>query len=261
MTTVASTFLARTGDLATLETDALTDGLVLTIRGHAQSHVHPAEPDRLLYDYMRRFAAVADLALADLARVVHLGAGALTFPRWVQAQHPGSAQTVLELEPDLVPFVLASVPLAPGTRLELVAGDAAEGIRGLAPASADLVVADVYRGTTTPAHLMSTDFYAEVGRVLGNDGVLLVNVADDDGLPATMDHLAAIAPTLPHVLIVGPSSVVEHGREGNAVIVASRSARIEEWTAPLLLAGPHPGAVVSASAFGSTASVTTTGDR
>ncbi|MCS5498994.1 fused MFS/spermidine synthase [Cnuibacter physcomitrellae] len=258
MTTLTTTFLARSGELAALETDELSGGLVLRIRGHAQSHVHPGEPERLHYDYMRRMAAAAELALSGLApgrpaRAVHLGAGALTFPRWVQARHPGADQTVLELEPDLVDFVTAAVPLPSGTRLELIPGDAAETTARLARLPADLVVADMYRGTATPPHLMTPEFYAGLGRVAADTGVLLVNVADDDGLPATFAHVAALVPTFPHAVIVGPSSVVEKGREGNAVIVASRSPRVEEWAGELLAAGPHPGAVVSASSFGSTA--------
>ncbi|WP_378145023.1 spermidine synthase [Cnuibacter sp. UC19_7] len=258
MTTLASTFLARSGDLATLETDELSGGVVLRIRGHAQSHVHPGEPERLHYDYMRRMAAAAELALDGLApgrvvRAVHLGAGALTFPRWVEAHHPGADQTVLELEPDLVDFVSESVPLPVGSRLELLAGDAAETTALVGRLPSDLVIADMYRGTTTPPHLMTPEFYTGLGRIVGDTGVLLVNVADDDGLPATFAHVAALVPTFPHAVIVGPSSVVEQGREGNAVIVASRSPRVEEWDGALLAAGPHPGAVVSASSFGSTA--------
>jgi spermidine synthase len=256
VTTVASAFLSRTGDLVTIETDELSGGLVLAIRGHAQSHLHPGEPEQVHYDYLRRMAAAADLALEGRERplrAVHLGAGALTFPRRLQATHPGIDQTVLELEPDLVDFVTAAAPLPLGTRLELLVGDAAESLGRVGRLPADLVVADVYRGTTTPAHLMTRGFYAELGRLTGEEGVLLVNVADDEGLPATLAHIAALVPTFPHAIIVGPSSVVEQGREGNAVVVASRSARVEEWAGPLLAAGPHPGAVVSASAFGSTA--------
>lgn len=258
MTTLASTFLARSGELATLETDEISGGAVLRIRGHAQSHVHPGEPDRVHYDYMRRMAAAADLALGERApgrpvRAVHLGAGALTFPRWMQARHAGADQTVLELEPDLVDFVTAAIPLPPGSRVELIPGDAAETTALVGRLPADLVVADMYRGTATPPHLMTREFYAGLGRITGDSGVLLVNVADDDGLPATFAHVAALVPTFPHAAIVGPSSVVEKGREGNAVIVASRSRRVEEWAGELLAAGPHPGAVVSASTFGSTA--------
>jgi spermidine synthase len=65
-----------------------------------------------------RSAAPAGVPL----RVLHLGGGALTLPRWVAATRPGSAQTVVER--DGLPLALVSRSLPWPAAVEVVVGDA-----------------------------------------------------------------------------------------------------------------------------------------
>ncbi|MBD4476339.1 spermidine synthase, partial [Xanthomonas citri pv. citri] len=83
--------LSASGEDARIAPDEL-GGLILEIGGAVQSHVDQADPTAVRYEYLRRVANVLDgVAPAGAPlRVLHLGAGALTLPRYVQATRPGS---------------------------------------------------------------------------------------------------------------------------------------------------------------------------
>ena len=89
---------------------------------------------------------------------IHLGAGALTIPRYIETTRPGSRQQVIELEPALWDLVRESLPLPRGASIRVRIGDARGGL-GRLPAglvgAADLVVSDVYSGAQTPADIQS----------------------------------------------------------------------------------------------------------
>src|SRR4051812_46885994 len=71
----------------------------LLLDGAPQSHVDLADPTHLQFEYIRRMAAAIDLIAptGQPLRVLHLGGGALTLPRYVAATRPGSAQRVVEI--------------------------------------------------------------------------------------------------------------------------------------------------------------------
>ena len=83
-------------------------------------------PDYALYEYLRRIANAVD-ALAPTGEPItaaHLGAGALTLVRYIQATRPGSRQVAVDIEPELMGFVTDRLPLPAGSDCQLVVGDA-----------------------------------------------------------------------------------------------------------------------------------------
>src|SRR5690606_30474130 len=117
--------LGESGEQARIIPDEHDDGWVLEIGGAIQSHVDLADPGRIRYEYLRRMANVLDTSWPDgqPVRILHLGAGALTLPRYVQSRRPGSAQTVVDLDRELPSFVLSALPLPEGTDLAVLIGD------------------------------------------------------------------------------------------------------------------------------------------
>ncbi len=109
---------------------------------------------------------------------MHLGGGALTLARYVAATRPRSTQQVVEIDAPLVRLVRRVLPLDPGARIRVRDGDARAGLGRLPDGWADLVVADVFSGARTPAHLTSTEFLTEVRRVLKPGGTYAANLAD-----------------------------------------------------------------------------------
>jgi spermidine synthase len=197
----------------------------LMLDGAPQSHVDLDDPTHLEFEYMRRMAAAIDVIApaGQPFRVLHLGGGALTLPRYVTRTRPGSTQRVIEIDEALVDLVRRSLPWAPDRRLRVRVGDAREALTRIRNASYDLVVADVFAGARTPAHLTSVEFAAEVARVLCPDGTYLLNVADGSPLRHARAQVATVRSVLPKACMIADSAVLRGRRYGNLVLIAGRS--------------------------------------
>ncbi len=198
----------------------------LLLDGAPQSHVDLADPTHLEFEYVRRMAAAVDLLAPPGAplRVLHLGGGALTLPRYVAATRPGSAQRVVEVDGPLVELVRAELPWDRRASVRVRVGDAREVVAGTPDAAYDLVVADVFAGARTPAHLTTVEFAAEVARVLRPAGWYLANVADGPPLAYARAQVATIRQVLPEALLVADAAVLRGRRFGNVVVLAGRTA-------------------------------------
>lgn len=243
--------LARTGAIAELVPDPYVPGsLILEVDGTPQSQVDPEDPTQLFFEYVRRIGHVIDLMRAPGSPItaVHLGGGAMTLPRYVAATRPGSRQQVLELEPDLIDFVRAHLPLPRGTQVRVRYGDARAGLSKLPPAlhgSVDLVVIDVFSGARTPAHLTSVEFYQQVFALLAPDGIVVANIADGPGLAFARRQAATMMSVAEDTTILAEAGILKGRRFGNLVLVGSPSALPTEWLPRLLAGGPHPAKVMS----------------
>lgn len=239
------------GQVATLEPDRWNPARVeLVVDGTPQSSVNLTDPTDLAFEYVERIGHVIDLVgePKEPLTAVHFGAGALTIPRYVAWTRPGSRQQVIELEPELVDFVRERLPLPRGASIRVRYGDAREMVTklpaGLLGAS-DLVVVDVFAGSTIPAPVTTVEFYGLAARLLNDRGVLAVNVADGAGLPFARGQMATIASVLPHVAVLAEAQVMKGRRFGNLVIVGTRDPALLDWLPRLVAAGPHPAQAVS----------------
>lgn len=236
------------GTLARVVPAAYGGGWELDVDGTPQSHVDLDDPTHLHFEYVARMGAVIDrLGMpGQPLTAIHLGAGALTIPRYVEATRPGSRQQVVELEPALWDLVREHLPLPRGAQIRVRIGDARE-VLGRLPAglvgAADLVVSDVYSGAQTPAHLTTVEFFTEAARLLAPDGVLLVNVADGAGLAFARREVATVQAVLEHVIVLAEVQTLKGRRFGNLVIAASRAPLPTDWLPRLMAAGPHPAKV------------------
>ena len=236
------------GTLAHVVRSEYAGGWELQVDGTPQSHVDLDDPTHLHFEYVARMGAVIDLLRMPRQPLtaVHLGAGALTLPRYVDATRPGSRQQVIELEPALVELVRNELPLPRGASIRVRIGDAREGLGRLPAAmvgNVDLLISDVYAGSQTPAHLTTVEFYSAAEKLLAPEGVLLVNVADSAGLAFARRQVATVRAVFPHVIVLAEVQVLKGRRFGNLVIAASRSPLPSEWLPRLMAAGPHPAKV------------------
>ena len=100
-------------------------------------------------------------------RVLHLGAGALTLARYIEAVRPGSTQVAVDLERELLDFVLEALPLNNPANLTTLIGDAREVLtHELADRKFDVIVLDIFSGSGAPGHLTVPAFYAEMNDLL-----------------------------------------------------------------------------------------------
>lgn len=250
-----STVLKVSGYTAEIEPDRFVPGsFQLVVDGTPQSHVNLDDPRELFFEYIQRIGHVIDL-LGDPGEpitAVHLGAGALTLPRYVEATRPGSRQQVVELESDLIDLVRAELPWDKKAQLRVRHGDAREVLAKL-PAglqgATDLVVVDIFSGARTPAHVTSREFYALAAPLLSPRGVLVVNVADGPGLAFARGQAATLAAVFPHVIGLAETQVLKGRRFGNIVFVCTTTPIDMGWVQRLLAAGPHPAKVVDGAEF------------
>src|SRR5450755_1117261 len=143
------------------------DAWILYLAGAPQSQVDLADPTYLEFEYIRRIAHLLDIAApaGEPLRVLHLGGGALTLPRYVAATRPGSSQLVAESDPALVDLVRTHLPLGRlRQRIRIRVGDAREILESVRPASFHVVISDVFAGARTPRHLTTAECAAAAAR-------------------------------------------------------------------------------------------------
>jgi SAM-dependent methyltransferase len=244
----------------------------LLIDGTAQSHVDLADPTHLEFEYVRRTGHLLDAldpAPPAPLRVLHLGGGAWTLPRYVAATRPGSAQRVVELDGALVDLVRARLP-ADGLGLDVHVADARAGLTEVPPGSCDVVLLDVYAGARIPAHLTSVEFLQQVAPVLRPGGCYAANLADGTGartlaprrtpLDFARGQAATAAAVFPEVAVVAAPDVLHGRRFGNVVLVAGGGDGHElplDEVARRVAADPFPARVEPGEAFAATAAVVT----
>lgn len=249
--------LKRSGHQAALVPDPFQPGaVILEVDGTPQSHVYPDDPSELFFEYVRRIGHVIDAygETGEALTVLHLGAGALTLARYVEATRPGSRQQVIEIDQDLVDFVREHIPFTgagsqtPKASIRVRYGDAREilsklptGMRG----TVDIVVVDIFSGARTPAHVTSQEFYTEVKRMLSPGGIVVLNVADGPGLAFARSQVSTVGSVFGHALAIAEAQVLKGRRFGNVVIVGSDAAVIDDWLPRLLAGGPHPAQALS----------------
>ncbi|MCP2029955.1 spermidine synthase [Okibacterium sp. HSC-33S16] len=243
--------LALSGFQAVIEVDRFTPGsFQLVVDGTPQSHVNLDDPSQLFFEYIQRIGHVID-EFRDPGKAitaVHLGAGALTLPRYVEATRPGSRQQVIEIEQDLVDFVREHLPWPKRSAIRVRYGDARE-VLGRLPGglagTVDLVVVDIFSGARTPAHVTSLEFYRAASALLAPDGVIVVNVADGPGLAFARSQVATLGAAVESVAVLAETQILKGRRFGNLVLVGSNAELPMDFIPRLLAGGPHPAKAVA----------------
>ncbi len=228
----------------------------LLVDGTPQSHVDLDDPGYLDFEYMRRLGHLADLAAPDGTplRVLHLGAGGLTLARYIAATRPGSSQVAVESDAALAGFVRQRLPLPrtgrPAGRLRIRVGDARAVLASARAGSYDLVVADLFRGARTPAHLTSAEFDTLAARALAPGGIYAVNIGDGPPLAHLRARVATVRSVLRHACLVADPAVLRGRRFGNLVLAAGQHELPAAALARRAAADPFPGRVVEGAALG-----------
>ncbi|MCX4908459.1 spermidine synthase [Streptomyces sp. NBC_00878] len=217
----------------------------LLIDGAPQSHVDLDDPSYLSFEYQRRLGHVIDLVAppGKPAQVVHLGGGAFTLARYVAATRPRSTQQVVERDAALVQLVRRELPLDPNARIRVRSVDAREGLAKVPDGWADLVIADVFSGARTPAHLTSGEFLTDVRRVVNAGGLYAANLADGPPLAHLRGQIATAAGVFPELALIADPAVLRGKRFGNAVLVGSALPLPVRELTRRAASDPHPARV------------------
>jgi len=190
-----------------------------------QSWVDPANPLRLEFEYVQRIAEILDLTVlsrpaAERVRIVHVGGGGLTLPRYVAARRPHTAQIVLEPDEELTAEVRARLPLPRNSGIKIRAHDGRSGVAQLPDAYADALILDAFAAASVPAELATVEFFTDVRRALRPGGLLIMNLTDQAPFGWSKRCLAALFATQPQLVASAEVPVWKGRRFGNLVAVA-----------------------------------------
>lgn len=194
---------------------------VLVLDDLSHSAIDVDDPTRLPFWYVRRLADAIDAHHAPEAPldVLHIGGGALGLPRHLAADRPGSDQTVVEIDEQLVTVVAAEFGPVDG-EVAIITGDGRQVVGDLGGERFDLVVGDAFGSRSVPFHLTTREFVDEVRSVLRLGGWYLMNVIDGPGQDFVRAEARTLADVFVNVTVIRSQPLVE-GRSGNAVLVAS----------------------------------------
>ena len=215
----------------TLVEDSARPGAYLVrIGGTDQSYVDLTDPLRLEFDYVQRIADVIDEIAADgeRIRVVHVGGAALTLPRYVTATRPSSAQIVLEPDTELTAWVREHLPLPRQSGIKIRPVDGRAGIAALRDEFADLVIVDAFAGARVPAELTTVEYLADLRRVVGTAGAVVINVTDSGALAYSRRVLAGLTRVFGHVVYGAEPATLKGRRFGNIILTGSDAALPEQ---------------------------------
>jgi len=228
----------------------------LLVDGAPQSHVDLDDPRHLEFEYMRRLGHLVDLAAppGEPLRVLHLGGGGLTLARYVAATRPGSDQLAVEADAALLEVVRRRLPLVQrgrrsgggrAGRVRVRVADARAVLEQVPAGSFDVVIADLFTGARTPAHLTSVEFAAAVARALGPSGSYGSNVGDGPPLTHARARVATAASVFRYACLIADAPLLRGRRFGNLVLAAAQHdlpmAELTRRTA----GDPFPARVVS----------------
>lgn len=218
----------------------------LRVDGVPQSIVSTTDPTTLAYTYARHIARAIDAAAPAGARLftVHLGAGALTLARYVEATRPGSRQMVVEFEPDLYAAVLAALPLPAQADVRAVFGDArdvADSAETTDWTDANFTVVDLWDAAVIRHRVASREFYTRVAARSAPGGVVSVNLLDGHPFVYSRRQVATLRTVFDHVAVAVEFDPEDaEGPLGNVLVFASdRPLNVVQHPELLGLPVPH----------------------
>lgn len=187
------------------------------------AYIDLADPTHLGIRYIRLFRGVTDTLGPGRLDALHIGGGGFTFPRYLDATRPGSANHVLEIDDELVRLNQEQLGLVLTPDLTVRTGDARLALGDQPTDSRDLVVGDAFGSTSVPWHLTTTEVVAEIDRILRPDGIYVMNVLDGGKSGFARAELATLAASFEHVAVIVPDGGVPPNRSVNQVLIASHA--------------------------------------
>lgn len=198
------------------------------LRGEVVGDKFVADASYLGYEHEQVQAELTRAAaeLVDRPRVLVIGGGGYTLPRWVEKFVPKASVEVVEIDPGVTEAAHRELDLSRQTRVVSHHLDGRQFVQEkAAPGSYHLVIQDAVNDLSVPAHLMTKEYNDAVQRLLAPGGVYLLTVIDEyeDGLlfPAAIQTMRR---TFPNVQVVGPGPVWDDQPVGREVFVIAGSA-------------------------------------
>ena len=189
------------------------------------SYVRPGDPSYLGYEHEYVQAELTRFLFdrTGLARVLVIGGGGYTYPRWVDATLPGATVEVVEIDPGVTEVVHDHLGMPRDTHIVSYNLDGRQFVHESAPKGQyALVVQDAVNDLSVPYHIMTREYNDQVHDLLAPGGAYLLTVIDlfDQG-QLLRAALRTMTQTFPQVELLSATRSWDSG--GAAVWVVAGS--------------------------------------
>jgi hypothetical protein len=203
------------------------------------SEVDLNDPDWLGYPHeqiqadLTRAVSRPGRANGQATRLLVIGGGGYTLPRWIENQPELShvAVEVVEIDPGVTEVAHRKLGLARDTRIVSDHLDGRQFVKRSPEGSYDLVIQDAVNDFSVPYHLMTVEYNELILRTLTADGVYLLTVIDSlhDG-PFLRAAVRTMQTTFADVKLLAPTSKWEN-RERCVYVLAGCGRRVADGSA------------------------------
>lgn len=113
-------------------------------------------------------------------RILFIGGGAYTLPRYIEAKYPQAEMEVIEIDPGVTDINYMYMGVAPDTRIVTYNLDGRQKVDELLAEGKkyDIVIGDAFNDLSIPYHLTTMEFDEKIRRLLNDDGFYLTLVID-----------------------------------------------------------------------------------
>ncbi len=142
--------------------------------GPAQSVVKAGDPRHLELPYARVLPACLAFA-PDPRRILIIGLGGGSLPRFLHSHFPDTFVDVVELDPEVVDLAREYCGFEEDARLRVVVDDGRDFIEA-SSGGYDVIMLDTFDAESIPTHLVTLEFIRAVRKALQSEGIAIANV-------------------------------------------------------------------------------------
>jgi spermidine synthase len=139
-----------------------------------QSGVSISDPNQLVFWYTRQMAEVVARAPKH-DRILVLGGGAFTLPRYLASTYPGSVIDVVEIDPVLADISRQYFYYNDPKNVNMIFEDARTYVNRT-DKQYDIILVDVYSDASVPFSLMTKEYGQQIQRIVREQGIVVVNM-------------------------------------------------------------------------------------
>ena len=209
-------------------TDDIVDGRhkvkALHLDKLLHSYVSVEDPTLLAYNYEKVFSELINLVdqRDPRFRILFIGGGGYTVPRYLEALYPESRVEVIEIDPAVTRVAFDHLGLNRDTRIVTYNEDARMTVPKLNSGQYALVIGDAFNDLSVPYHLTTREFNEQIAGLLTPDGIYAVNVVDkfQSGRFARA-FVNTLKETFPNVYVIREDENWSDDRQKTHVVAAS----------------------------------------
>jgi spermidine synthase len=187
----------------------------------------------LLYEYTIVYADITRLMSQNRNNfnVMFIGGGGYVFPRYIQANWPGSRIDVVEIDPAVTKAAIEAFGLEKNSPINTFTMDARNYVdklledrrNGKPIPKYDFIYEDAFNDYSVPYQLVTREFNDKIAEILSDDGAYIINLIDTH---ESARFLGAVINTLqktfPHVYVTAELNIHPVTRETFVVVAAKK---------------------------------------